>query len=101
MECKKCKKECLETELKDGFCGDCYKKYNGNITKLKTSKNAVAQYLKNWAIASIIIGALLGIIDFVANGSFIIDLYNIRLSCIGRTFTSLFRDYSITRRYKK
>lgn len=72
MECKKCKKECLETELKDGFCDDCYKKYNGNIIKLKTSKNAVAQYLKNWAIASIIVGALLGIIDFVANGSFLL-----------------------------
>ena len=65
MECKKCKKECLETELKDGFCGDCYNKYNGNITKLKTSKNA-------GAIASIIVGSLLGIIDFVANGSFLL-----------------------------
>lgn len=71
MECKKCRKECLETELKEGFCVDCYKRYDGNITKLKTSKNVVAQYLKNWAMASIVVGMLLAIIGFIANESFL------------------------------
>ena len=32
MKCKKCKKECLESELKDGFCQDCIEKPNKNNT---------------------------------------------------------------------
>ena len=27
MECKKCKKECLSSELKNGFCNECIEKY--------------------------------------------------------------------------
>ena len=30
MVCKKCKKECLESELKDGICRDCMSKTNKN-----------------------------------------------------------------------
>lgn len=34
MKCKRCKKECMESELTDGFCTECYGKYDNNeITK--------------------------------------------------------------------
>lgn len=33
MKCKRCKKECMESELIDGFCKECYGKQDNGITQ--------------------------------------------------------------------
>ena len=33
MKCKRCKKECMESELTDGFCTECYGKYDDRATR--------------------------------------------------------------------
>ncbi len=38
MECKKCHKACLESELDNGLCNDCIKKY-GKYCYVKTSNS--------------------------------------------------------------
>lgn len=46
MTCKKCKKECLESELKSGYCSECFKEYSGDINKLKINNNSVSIFLE-------------------------------------------------------
>lgn len=74
MECKKCKKECIESELKQGYCLDCFERYNGNIEKLKNTENSTAKFFKVVSIAIIILGIILGIIAFTANFGIFIAL---------------------------
>lgn len=46
MKCKKCKKECMESELTNGYCYSCYQESKGNIEELKTIKNDTAEKIK-------------------------------------------------------
>ena len=34
MQCKKCGKECIESELTNGFCSDCIEKYGQNSQEI-------------------------------------------------------------------
>lgn len=70
MQCKRCKKECMESELTDGFCLECYKKCKNNITELKNIKNSIAEYFKKWSICCIIFGIVLVIIAIIENYGF-------------------------------
>lgn len=46
MKCKRCKKECMESELNNGYCYECYQKYKDDITELKNVNNEVADTIK-------------------------------------------------------
>lgn len=46
MQCKKCKKECMESELTNGYCYNCYQDCKGNIEELKTITNETASKIK-------------------------------------------------------
>lgn len=70
MKCKRCKKECMESELKDGYCFECYSKYKNNIAELKSIKNSVAEYFKKWSICCIILGIILVIISIIQEYGF-------------------------------
>lgn len=74
MRCKRCKKECMESELTDGYCFECYSKYKNNITELKNIKNSVAEYFKKWSICCIVFGIILIIIAIIENYGFLIIL---------------------------
>ncbi len=78
MECKKCKKECMENELFNGFCNECRKKYN--IKELNNIENPIAKYFKIWCFIAIIVGILLGIICIFANYGIFISLLCISAS---------------------
>ena len=65
MECKKCRKECMESELTNGFCNECIEKYGNNTTKLRNTLNPIADMLKKWFISIIVAGLILGIIIFI------------------------------------
>lgn len=57
MQCKSCKKEFMESELKNGLCCDCLKK---SIT------NPIAQQIKKIILFFMINGYLFGIICAIA-----------------------------------
>lgn len=50
MVCKKCKKECLESELKDGICRDCMSKTNKNSMIITIIISVVISVLISLAI---------------------------------------------------
>lgn len=74
MECKKCKKECLESELKDGLCKECQ---NEEVVKKeqKQEKEAKEQkqnseekpYYKKWWFWVLALFVLWGVILAVSN----------------------------------
>lgn len=74
MQCKKCKKECLESELKNGYCSECFKKYSGDIDKLKITNNSISKFFRVGSVMIIILGIFLGIISFSANYGIFISL---------------------------
>lgn len=74
MECKRCRKICIESELKEGFCLECYETFKGNISVLKIKDNSVAKFFKIISIVIIILGVLLGIIAFATNFGIFIAL---------------------------
>ena len=45
MECKKCKKECLESELKDGICKECAAKTKNTAIKIITISVIISVFL--------------------------------------------------------
>lgn len=67
MLCKKCKKECIESEIIDGFCLECYNKNHGDMSKLKSIKNEMAEYFKKWAVCTIIAGIIMGVLSMIAS----------------------------------
>lgn len=67
MECKKCKKECIKSEITNGFCIECFQKYNGNISSLKKIDNNIANYFKKWSICAIVAGVILALLSIVAS----------------------------------
>ena len=56
MNCKKCKKECMESELTNGYCYECYQKYKNNIVELKNIENPIATTIKKASTVLKIIG---------------------------------------------
>lgn len=74
MTCKKCKRECMESELKEGYCSDCFETCNGDMNSLKNIDNSIAKFFKIGSIAIIILGILLGIIAFSFNYGIFISL---------------------------
>lgn len=81
MTCKKCKKECLESELKNGYCSECFKEYSGDINKLKINNNSVSIFFRISSIVVIILGIFLGIIAFATSYGIFISL-----SCVFAMF---------------
>lgn len=71
MKCKRCKKECLESELTNGFCSECYKKYGNDVTELKNIKNPIARYFETWTTCCIIVGIILVIIAVIEEYGFL------------------------------
>lgn len=67
MQCKKCGKECMESELTNGFCEDCIKKYGQNSQEIKHKENHIANLIRIFVIVIIILGCILGIIELVVN----------------------------------
>lgn len=65
MECKKCKKSCMDSELINGFCEECRIKYKDNTEQLYNCKNSIANSFKIWASCSIAAGIILAIICFI------------------------------------
>lgn len=77
MQCQKCKKECMESELTNGYCYNCYQKYKDNITELKNIKNPIATKIKTASSAIKIsgyIGALLLLFALVYYYGFFIGI---------------------------
>lgn len=66
MQCKKCKKECMESELTNGYCYDCYQKYKNDITELKNIENPVATKVKTASSVIKIIGYIGTVIILLA-----------------------------------
>lgn len=56
MQCKKCKKECMESELTNGYCYECYQKYKNDVIELKNVENHVATTIKRASTIIKIIG---------------------------------------------
>lgn len=78
MECKKCHKSCVESELNNGLCSDCIKKYNISCTiQNKTAKN---YRNASWIISLIII--VINMIIFITLYDFIILISTFVLSIV-------------------
>lgn len=58
MRCKRCKMECLESELVDGYCSECRENYKNDVVELHHTKNSVSEGLKVWYIIILIVGVL-------------------------------------------
>lgn len=82
MECKKCKKECMESEIINGFCSECFKKYKGDITKLKKISNPIADNFKKWAICEIIAGIIIAVLCFIGSYGILVVLSIISVSLV-------------------
>lgn len=67
MQCKKCGKECMESELTNGFCEDCLKKYGENSQELKFVNNNIANTFKILVYIIIVIGVILAIVGCTLN----------------------------------
>lgn len=93
MECKKCKKECMESELSNGFCSECIEKYGENTSKLKNISNPIADILKKWFISIIIGGLILGIILFIYSqeiiGAFICVIVSLPIALLIRALAEI------------
>lgn len=61
MQCLNCKKECMESELTNGLCNECAKKYGNTII----TKNKVAQKYKSIIHVIWILGYGLSILLFI------------------------------------
>ena len=67
MKCKKCGKECMESELVNGFCSDCIKQYGENSQELKSIDNRIANIFKILVFIIALIGIILAIWGFTIN----------------------------------
>ena len=63
MQCKKCGKECMESELTDGYCSDCVV----NSNKLSNKENSLARAIKMSVAFIIFLGCLSGLIAVINN----------------------------------
>ncbi len=67
MQCKKCSKECMESELTNGFCSDCIQKYGLTSEEIHYKKNHLAGIIKSLVIVIIVLGCILGFVGIVLN----------------------------------
>ncbi len=67
MQCKKCGKECIESELTNGYCSDCVKKYGLNSQEIHHKRNQVSYVISGFFIAVIVIGCIASIFGLMAN----------------------------------
>lgn len=91
MQCKKCRKECMESELINGCCNDCWEKYKNNPSELKNVKNYTAAVIKRASTIIRIIGYLATVILFFA----ITSAYNF-LIALAFAITEAFAIFIIT-----
>lgn len=92
MECKKCKKECLESELKDGICYDCINKTNNKNSMIIT---IIISVCISVVISLIIVGWAN---SEVSLSSFKIESFN--MDTEKNTYTYMDDSYSYTGRGK-
>ena len=86
MKCKRCKRECLESELTNGFCSDCIEKYGNDPEELKNIRNPVANEFNIISIIIDIVGLILGLYCFFSGSGVLTGIL-----CMGACFTiSLF-----------
>ena len=86
MECKKCKKECMESEIINGFCSECFQKYKGDISKLNSISNPIANYFKKWAICSIVAGIIIAVLSIIASYGILTILTIVSISLVISAF---------------
>lgn len=67
MQCKKCGKECMESELTNGYCSDCIKKYGINSQEIHHKENHIASVIKAFVIVIIVLGCIFGVVGLVIN----------------------------------
>lgn len=66
MQCKKCKNECMESELTNGYCYECSQKYKDDIAELKNTENPISTKIKTASSIIKIIGYIGTIIVLLA-----------------------------------
>lgn len=81
MNCVKCKKNCLESELVDGLCYECRNKYKNSSGALE-GNNLVAQAFKIWCFAALIVGIILSIILFANDYGILLTVICISASLV-------------------
>lgn len=81
MNCVRCKKNCLESELVDGLCYECRNKYKSSSGALEVN-NLVAQSFKIWCFAALIVGIILSIILFANDYGILLTVVCISTSLI-------------------
>lgn len=69
MQCKKCGKECMESELRNGFCKDCIEKYGENSNEIHSIGNHLANTYRILIGVVILIGIILTILVLAMTGS--------------------------------
>ena len=79
MQCKQCKRECLESELRNGVCNECFKKNLSSVkgsddTPRRNIENAIAQEFKIWALIILIVGIISAVISFAVSENIVIAL---------------------------
>lgn len=67
MECKKCKKECMESELIDGFCSNCIEKYKNNKEELNKIENRIGKKLRIVSIVIVVLFVFYGLILIIVD----------------------------------
>ena len=67
MQCKKCSKECMESELIDGYCSDCIKKYGINSNEIHHKENHLAKSIKSSIVIIMVLGCISAFIAVINN----------------------------------
>ena len=81
MNCVRCKKNCLESELVDGLCYECRNRYKSSSGVFE-GNNLVAQAFKAWCFAALIVGIILSIILFVNDYGLLLTIVCISSSLV-------------------
>ena len=68
MQCKKCGKECIESELTNGFCSDCIEKYGQNSQEIYYKENHLANTYRILIGVVVLIGIILTIMVLAMTG---------------------------------
>lgn len=69
MQCKKCGKECMESELTNGYCSDCIEKYRENSEEIHNIGNHLANTYRILMGIVILIGIIFTILVISISGS--------------------------------
>lgn len=74
MQCKKCKKNCMESELVNGYCLDCLQKYKNNKEELKNTENKFGKTLRIASIVIVLLFVFYGLILIIADKNTILAI---------------------------